>query len=456
MTWDDLPLLEIAVAVPLLLAVPAAFVKDKMTGVWWATAGCGLALLAAAAAWAVQHFTPSQGGGPLFRVDELSAPLLPVVALLHLLTAATTSRSKAERFAPARFLLSLALRLAAFSTLDPNLLVPLLIACVVPPYFDLRGRGKPTRVYAVHMAVFAALLSLGWVAGAAGQRESGAVLFVLAALVRGGVLPAQVWVPDLFANGSLSSALLSVGPLVGVYAAVRLAVPDAPAWVLPVVTVLSLVTAVYSAGMAVVQTDVRRFVAHLFVSFASLVFVGLEVHTRESSTGALALWFSLMLSATGLGLVVRAVEDRFGRLSLTTHLGLYERSPLLAVGFLVCGLACVGFPGTVGFVSAELLVDGTLHANPWVGVTVIAVSALNGIAVLRDFWRLFTGRRASAGAGDMPLSLTERLTVVGLCVLLVAGGLYPQPELDSRIRAVDALFPPGDRPAGDAPPPHAN
>jgi NADH-quinone oxidoreductase subunit M len=100
-----------------------------------------------------------------------------------------------------------------------------------------------------------------------------------------------------------------------------------------------------------------------------------------------------------------------------------------------------------------LLVDGTLHANPWVGVTVIAVAALNGIAVLRAFWLLFTGRRASAAAPTLPLSRAERLTVVGLCVLLVAGGLYPQPELDSRIKAADVLFPADARPPHDGPPP---
>jgi NADH-quinone oxidoreductase subunit M len=434
------PWLEIAVGLPLLLTVPIALIRNNFAAVRWATGVCGLALVATILAWAGQHWHAERGSGPLLRVDDLSAPLLPVVALLHLLTAATTSRSKAVRFDPTRFLLSFALRLAAFSTLDTNLLVPLLIACVVPPYFDLRSRGQPTRVYVVHMTAFVLMMLAGWAFFAGGQKEAGAVLFVLAALVRGGVLPAHVWIPDLFANASLSSALLSVGPLMGVYAAVRLAMPVAPAWLLGAVTVLSLLTAIYSAGLAVVQTDVRRFVAHLFVSFASLVFVGLEVHTRESSTGALALWFSLMLSATGMGLVVRAVEDRYGKLSLAAHHGLYERSPLLAVGFLVTGLACVGFPGTVGFVSAELLVDGTLNANPWVGTTVIAVGALNGIAVLRAFWLLFTGRRLASSV-DLPLSWAERLAVVGLCVLLVAGGLYPQPELNSRLKAADALFP---------------
>ena len=45
---------------------------------------------------------------------------------------------------------------------------------------------------------------------------------------------------------------------------------------------MSLVTAVYAAGMAVVQREARRFFAYLFLSHASLVLVGLEL-TRRSA-----------------------------------------------------------------------------------------------------------------------------------------------------------------------------
>ena len=41
--------------------------------------------------------------------------------------------------------------------------------------------------------------------------------------------------------------------------------------------------------------------------------------------------------------------------------GLYEHTPGLAALFLVTGLASIGFPGTVGFVGAELLVDGIVQ-----------------------------------------------------------------------------------------------
>ena len=439
MTWTQWPWLELTIAVPLLFAVATFFVRDQLRAVRLAGLGCAITFLLAMVAWIAHSLADVSGAGPLFRVDELTAPLVPLVAFMHLLTVVMTSADKARRFGTPRFLLSLFLRLALFSTFEQNLLIPLLVLCVVPPYFDLRSRGHRSRLYVIHMGVFVALLLVGWILTSSNLIQLGAACYLVAALVRSGVLPAHVWVPDLFANGSLSSALLSVGPLVGVYMAVRLAVPVAPGWMLAAVTVLSLLTAVCSAGLALVQNSVRRFVAHLFVSFSSLVFIGLEVHTRESCTGALALWFSLMLSATGVGLIVRALEDRYGLLPLKSFHGLYDRCPLLAVGFLVCGLACVGFPGTMGFVASELLIDGTIHENPWIGIAMILVSAMNGIAIMRVYWKLFCGRKPASQA-ELPITRTERWSVTLLCLIIVAGGLFPQPELNSRMKASSVLF----------------
>ncbi len=434
------PWLEIAVAVPLLTALPVLAMRDKLLALRVGTVGCALAFVASFMAWLAQHTGWSHGAGPLFRIDELSAPLVPVIALLHLLMAMTTSNWKAESFGAARYLVSLALRLAAFSCCDPWLLVGLSLACCAPGFFDLRQAKKPTTVYLVHMVPFAALLTGGWALVSNGQPDVGAVLLILAVLIRSGVFPAHVWILDLIENGSFSSAVLVVTPMLGAYVAVRLAVPVAPPWLLTAVTLISLTTAVYSSGMAIVQTETRRFFGHLFVSFSSLVLVGLEVHTRLSVTGALALWFSVMISAGGLTVVLRAVEARHGPLSLKTHHGLYDRSPLLAVGFLTTALACVGFPGTLGFVSAEILIDGTIGSNLWVGLVVILVSGLNGIAVMRAYWLLFTGRR-HVGASELPATWTERLALLVLAAAIFGGGLFPQPGLTSRFEASRVVVP---------------
>jgi NADH-quinone oxidoreductase subunit M len=190
------------------------------------------------------------------------------------------------------------------------------------------------------MALFIGLLVLGWSAvGLSGGSSKIApwwatVPLLLAILVRCGTVPAHCWVTDWFEHASPGIALLYVTPLTGVYAAVRLVLPIAPDWVLTSIGLLSLFTAVYAAGMAKVQLETRRFFAHLFLSHSSLVLVGLELDSEISLTGSLCLWFSVILSMGGFGLTLRALEARFGRLSLTDFHGLYEHSPTLAVCFL--------------------------------------------------------------------------------------------------------------------------
>ena len=95
----------------------------------------------------------------------------------------------------------------------------------------------------------------------------------------------------------------------------------------------------------------------------------------------------------GFGLTLRRVEARTGRLSLDKFHGLYEHTPGLAALFLITGLASIGFPGTVGFIGAELLVDGAVQVYPLVGIAVVVAAALNGLAVLHVYFRVFTGTR---------------------------------------------------------------
>jgi NADH-quinone oxidoreductase subunit M len=321
----------------------------------------------------------------------------------------------------------------------PWLLILFLVLGVAPPLAELRGRARPARVFALHMGLFVGLLAGGWGAVEAGLPGPGAVLLLLAVLVRSGAVPAHLWIADLFENATFGTALLYVAPLAGVYAALRLVLPIAPEWALQWIGAVSMGTAVYAAGMATVQADARRFFAYLFLSHASLVLVGLELHTALSLTGAVFLWASVALSLGGLGVTLRAVEARHGRLSLDRHRGLYDESPTLAVGFLLTGLGSVGFPGTLGFVAAELLVDGAVSASPLVGVGVVVAAGMNGIAIVRAYLALFTGARH---ASPVPMGVTprERFAVLTLAALVLGGGLFPQPGVSSSWAAAGAAL----------------
>jgi NADH-quinone oxidoreductase subunit M len=457
MNLPSLPWLELALGACLIGFPVVGRMKDPERALHWGLAFTGMSVLCSWLAalgfylevppavmdrWSIQ---PLLFGRTLFALDELSAPLVPAVALIHFLTALSTSRTHVRRYSVTWSLAAEAIRLALFSCKAPWVLIGLLSASTVPPYIELVNRRRPRRVFVVHMALFVGLLVAGWAAveataGASGQAPWWAVLPLMAAvLIRCATVPAHCWLTDWFEHASLGIALLFVVPLGGVYAAVRLVVPVAPGWILHTISILSLTTALYAAGMANIQRETRRIFAYLFVSLASLVLVGLELEAEVSMTASLCLWFSAVLSLAGFGLTLRALEARFGRLSLNRYHGLYEHSPTLAVFFLLTGLALVGFPGTLGFIATELLVDGAVEANPYLGVGVVAAAALNGIAVVRAYLYLFTGARhvSTVSLGIHP---RERLAVLTFTALILGGGLYPQPGVTTRQRAAEEIL----------------
>lgn len=457
MTELHLPWLELAVVLPaigaLLLLVRA---RDPERAQWWRLLFSGLALVCSAGAWldfgSLHAFEAHDRwslcswlvGSELLVVDELSAPLLPMAALISFVTALATLRTKIRRYPFAGSLISESILLATLSCRHPWGIVVLLAVGVLPPLWELRARGKPMRVFAIHMALFVGMLTVGWQLieqTPAGSAPSNLALGLLigAVLLRSGIVPLHCWMTDLFEHASFGTALLFVTPMVGVYAAVRLLLPIAPDWALRSIALISLFTAVYAAGMALVQKDGRRFFCYLFLSHSSLVLVGLEIATPIGLTGALCLWISVGLALTGFGLTLRSIEARTGRVSLTEFQGLYEHTPTLAAFFLITGLASIGFPGTIGFVGAELLLEGAVGVYPWVGLAVVLAAALNGIAVLQAYFKIFTGKRYFPTI-SMKSRLPERLAVLTLAALILGGGIFPQPGLLSRYHAASKLI----------------
>lgn len=454
MTLFSIPWLDLACLIPLIGAVIVSLMRDSSRISRWSVGFTGAAFAAAFLAWLGFYLqprgelqpgwflVPGGSGEPLLSIDELAAPLVPLVALLHFLAALTTTRTKEAQSPFTWLLVSDAIRIAAFACMDPWPLVGLLVVASLPPYFILQSRGKPTRIYALHMTLFAVLLITGWwlvQLDESHQAWWAAIPLLLAILLRSGAFPMHCWVLDLFENATFGTALLFMTPITAMYAAVRLVLPVAPDWVLRWISLLSLATSLYAAGMAVNQKQVRRFFAYLCVSYMSMVLVGLELHTEISLTGALALWFSLTLSLAGFGFTLRAVEARFGRLSLSHYHGLYDQSPMLGVCFLLTGLACVGFPGTLGYVSGELLVDGLVGTNVLIGLVVVLAAAINGIAVVQAYFLIFTGTRHTSSV-SLRLTRRERFAVLTLAALILGGGLLPQPGMATRYRAAEEIL----------------
>ena len=385
------------------------------------------------------------GGEDVVRVDTLSAALLPFAAGLWLLTVAVTPRASLDQRGLRRTAVTTLITLASFLTESA---VVLLLLSATSVWTFLSALADPVhryqrRVVAMYLGASTLLFAIGvaLLVGPGVQNTAfettGMWLIVIAALIRKGIVPFHAWVPEVFDHGRLGPAILFNAPQLGAYMTVVLIVPRASPEMLRAIALLALGTAVYGAALALVQRSARRACGYLFMSQSALVMAGLDCTSVTALAGGLLVWLSAGLAFAGLARCVLVLEARRGRLDLTTYHGGYDRMPVLAITFLAMGLACTGFPGTLGFVGQELLVDGAVDVFPVMGFAVVIASALTGLAVLRMYFSLFCGRPEALAHPGLRLGLRPReaWTFVALVTTLVGLGLAPRPLADSRFEA---------------------
>lgn len=390
-------------------------------------------------------------GSALVEVTEVTAPLLLLPAVLWAVMVAVAPRTQLDRAGMQRTALAALSATLAFLTPSPILLVGFWLASNALFLAALSGEAyRRTRFVArVYLWSSSALLALGvglWAATPGSTVGTvGLWLVVVAVLIRKGIFPFHAWIPEAFDTGRMGPTVRFSAPQLGSYVAIALVLPHASTGMLRTLALLSLITATWGSALALVQKSARRACGYLFVSQSALVLAGLDCRTPGALAGSLVLWFSSALAFSGLARVVLSLEARRGWQDLTRHHGGYEQMPQLAVAFLVLGMACTGFPGTLGFVGQEMLVEGAVHDFPTLGFFVVVASALTGLAVMRMYFSLFCGARDHA-TRHRPLA-REVLIFGALTAVLIAGGLWPAPLVASRVRAARALLearsPPG-------------
>ncbi|MEY3660068.1 MAG: NAD(P)H-quinone oxidoreductase chain 4 1 [Pseudomonadota bacterium] len=416
---------------PALLALPfaAALLCLVLRPVWSLRISLGGLVLFLLGAAAISLGLPqdSVDADTLFALDNLAAPMLPVFALVHLLSHLGTAKTVTSKAYCLRSLLATGFSALALTCHHDATLLALMVSTSALPLWELQERGGSARAFVLYMAVFCGLVLSAFAAGLAEQRPLGVGLLLLALMVRGGLFPAHSWLPVLFSQASYGTSLLYILPLMEILVVIRVVLTVIPGWMLDVAGVVCLVSAVYCGGLAMVQTQVSRFFAFLCLSQTSLVMYALLLHTPNGVTAALCLWMSAALALTGLAFSIRSIESRFGALSLDEYHGQYDQVPGLAALFLITGLASVGFPGTVGFVPMELLFGGSFEEGLLSSAAIAVATMLNGIALLRAYFALFTGKRPQTSI-VLTTTWRERIGIV-LITLAVFGGAWLTPSV---------------------------
>ncbi|QSQ11306.1 proton-conducting transporter transmembrane domain-containing protein [Myxococcus landrumensis] len=359
---------------------------------------------------------------------------LPFISLLALGTVLATPRQSSRRGALATLLLTQSAAMGFFGATHLVAALLFFIAMTVLPDLHLShepGSARPRGAVRVYLLIGTAPLGvatllLGWL----GWSPALGALLLVGLCTRLAVVPLHTWLPVWMARSPWGSGPLWMSLAASLHLLHHWLLPLLPPeWVtdtvVPALASLGAGTALYGALLAFSQKDLRRMLAFTVMSQSGLMLTGVASTNPEGIHGAWLHCLAAGVAFTGLDLLVRSVEARTGTTDLEQLGGLTERAPRMATLFLLLCLAAMGLPGTLGFVSEDLLLRATLGAHPWHLLLLPPALALNAFTLLRACHRAFLGPTPSGRGPLQDLLPRERWMATALVLTVIVGGLAP-------------------------------
>ncbi len=269
--------------------------------------------------------------------------------------------------------------------------------------------------------------------------------FGLSFAIKVPMVPLHTWLPDAHVEAPTAGSVILAGVLLkmGTYGFMKLGFPlfpDATRALIPALMSLAVLSIVYGACLALVQTDIKKIIAYSSISHLGYVMLGLVSLDLLGIQGAIVQMVSHGLTAAGLFLMVGMIYERCHTRELAAYGGLAKALPVYSVFFMILTLASIGLPTTSGFTGEFLVLLGTFtsawpqHIEGASWPLAMAVLAVTGV-VLGALYMLRFAQHFLFGAERVPhgpvadLKLREKLILLPIVVAIFALGMFPDAAL---------------------------
>jgi NADH-quinone oxidoreductase subunit L len=240
-------------------------------------------------------------------------------------------------------------------------------------------------------------------------------------------IPLFVWLPDAMAGPTPVSALIHAATMVtsGIYLIARLNFlfvlsPGA----LQVIAWVGVLTALFAATIAVVQTDIKKVLAYSTVSQLGYMFLACGVGAIGAGVfHVITHAFFKALLFLGAGSVIHGMHEEQDILKMG---GLKKYMPITHGIFLIGLFAIAGVPGFSGFFSKDEILWSAYamqNGSPLLWVVGFITAVLTAFYMTRLYWLTFHGKeRFHLDAKHLPHESPWVMTLP-LIVLAVASSL---------------------------------
>ncbi len=351
--------------------------------------------------------------------------------------------------------------IGVFAATDVFLFYVIFEAMLIPVYFLIGGYGRGDRAAAalkfLLYSLFGGLLMLAAVIGIFMiSANQGAASFDVTALshikinhtsqnwlflgffiafaIKAPLFPFHTWLPGAARSATPGTSILVLGVLdkVGTYGMIRFCLtlfPEATKTFAPYIIVLSLLSIIYGAFLAIGQKDLNSLIAFTSISHFGFIVLGIFALTSQGITGASLYMVNHGFSTAALFLVGGWMIERRKSTQIEDFGGLQRITPVMAWLFFIAGMSALALPGLSSFVSEFLVLVGTFTRYPAAAVIGTLGIVLAALYVLLLVQRSLHGPLKAGNEETHDLVLREKIAIAPVIVALVLLGFYPKPAI---------------------------
>lgn len=272
----------------------------------------------------------------------------------------------------------------------------------------------------------------------------GVVFVVIGLAFKLGAVPFHMWVPDVY-QGAPSAVTLYLGtaPKLAAFAMLyRILVEGMPGLVgdwQELIIILSILSMVVGAIVAIVQEDLKRMLAYSGIGHMGFLLLG--VIAANPSGYSASMFYIIVYAITGLagfGIIVAVSRagNEFDKIS--DYAGLNNRNPWLALMMVFIMMSMAGIPPFIGFWAKIIVIEEVVRAGfVWIAVIAVITAVISAYYYLKVVKAMYFD---SAPTNDK-VEATSKASMIAVSVVsvaLLAIGLMPGWLIDLSYQSLGA------------------
>ena len=258
--------------------------------------------------------------------------------------------------------------------------------------------------------------------------------------------PFHTWLPDAHVEAPTAGSVILAGVLLkmGGYGFIRFSLgilPEASAFFMPLIIILSSIAIVYTSLVALAQEDIKKLIAYSSVAHMGIVTIGIFIVNQQGLEGAMIQMISHGIVSAALFLCVGVIYDRMHTRNINFYGGLVNKMPKYSVVFMLFVLASIGLPGTSGFIGEFLVILGAFQKNSFIALFAALGIILGAIYMLYLYKKIIFGTLENEKLKEiLDLNLREKLILYPLVLAVIIIGIFPNIFLDPMRMSIEQII----------------